>query len=310
MKIEQPPYFHSNGKVLLTGEYFVLQGAKSLAMPIKTGQSLLQLQNTAGSGVEWITRYQGKEVLTLKFSETLEIEACRPKEFNTDFLLRLLQAARAMNPEKWAQLNGSCLIADIEFAHNWGLGSSSSLISNIAWLFNLDPFRLHFAVSNGSGYDIACARSKQAIIYQLFDKQPIIKETTFCPDFHNELYFVYLGQKQDSAAEVSRFLKHKTVSPQDIQTIGELTEAFLQAASGSELGRVIREHEKLLSSHLGMKPVKQQYFSGFEGDIKSLGAWGGDLALVCWNQGEERLRSYFAGKNLHQLMRFNELISC
>ena len=32
--------FYSNGKLLLTGEYVVLDGAKSLALPTKYGQSL------------------------------------------------------------------------------------------------------------------------------------------------------------------------------------------------------------------------------------------------------------------------------
>jgi len=33
--------FYSNGKLLLTGEYVVLDGAKALALPTKKGQSLL-----------------------------------------------------------------------------------------------------------------------------------------------------------------------------------------------------------------------------------------------------------------------------
>ena len=33
--------FYSNGKLLITGEYVVLDGAKALALPTKFGQSLL-----------------------------------------------------------------------------------------------------------------------------------------------------------------------------------------------------------------------------------------------------------------------------
>ncbi len=32
--------FYSNGKLLLTGEYLVLDGAKALALPTKMGQNL------------------------------------------------------------------------------------------------------------------------------------------------------------------------------------------------------------------------------------------------------------------------------
>ena len=33
--------FYSNGKLLITGEYVVLDGAKALALPTKFGQSLV-----------------------------------------------------------------------------------------------------------------------------------------------------------------------------------------------------------------------------------------------------------------------------
>ena len=39
-------YFHSNGKLLLSGEYFVLDGAVALAIPTKFGQSLFVRQNS------------------------------------------------------------------------------------------------------------------------------------------------------------------------------------------------------------------------------------------------------------------------
>lgn len=310
MEFRESAYFHSNGKVLLTGEYLVLYGAKALAMPVATGQSLIHEHRNTGYYLQWTTLYRNAPVLELNFDENLNVQSCYPSDFDTSFLINLLQAAKKLNPLAWKQLQESSLLANIEFSHNWGLGSSSSLISNIAWLFDINPYTLHFLVSKGSGYDIACARSKQAILYQLTDNRPIVHEVSYQPAFRDELYFIYLGKKQDSAAEVSRFLKSKTVASQDILTVGELTDAFLQAANGTGLSKVIREHEKLLSSYLGIKPIKEQYFSNFEGEIKSLGAWGGDLALVYWTQGEERLRNYFSNKNLYELTPFNELISC
>ena len=36
--------FYSNGKLLITGEYVVLDGAKALALPTKFGQSLVVKQ--------------------------------------------------------------------------------------------------------------------------------------------------------------------------------------------------------------------------------------------------------------------------
>jgi len=41
--------FYSKGKLLLTGEYVVLDGAKALALPTKKGQSLIVQENDSSS---------------------------------------------------------------------------------------------------------------------------------------------------------------------------------------------------------------------------------------------------------------------
>ena len=43
----------ANGKLLLTGEYLVTRGAKSLAIPLKYGQSLFVSQNTNPRTLVW-----------------------------------------------------------------------------------------------------------------------------------------------------------------------------------------------------------------------------------------------------------------
>ncbi len=53
----------------------------------------------------------------------------------------------------------------LDFPRDWGLGSSSTLINNVAQWAQVDPFDLHFKVSNGSGYDIACANEDSPIVY-------------------------------------------------------------------------------------------------------------------------------------------------
>ena len=44
--------FRSHGKLLLTSEYVVLDGAKALALPTKFGQSLSILPNNKGN-ISW-----------------------------------------------------------------------------------------------------------------------------------------------------------------------------------------------------------------------------------------------------------------
>ena len=40
--------YYSNGKLLITGEYLVLDGAEALALPTKFGQNLI-IENASGS---------------------------------------------------------------------------------------------------------------------------------------------------------------------------------------------------------------------------------------------------------------------
>jgi hypothetical protein len=57
-----------------------------------------------------------------------------------------------------------------------------------------------------------------------------------------------------------------------------------------------------------MEPVKKMRFPGFKGAMKSLGAWGGDLVLVTWEESEEELRKYFDTKGLRLIFRYDDLI--
>jgi mevalonate kinase len=44
--------FYSNGKLLITGEYLVLDGAKALALPTKFGQNLT-VEEGANQEISW-----------------------------------------------------------------------------------------------------------------------------------------------------------------------------------------------------------------------------------------------------------------
>jgi mevalonate kinase len=44
--------FYSNGKLLITGEYLVLDGAKAFALPTKFGQKLI-IEETEGQIIHW-----------------------------------------------------------------------------------------------------------------------------------------------------------------------------------------------------------------------------------------------------------------
>jgi hypothetical protein len=54
--------------------------------------------------------------------------------------------------------------------------------------------------------------------------------------------------------------------------------------------------------------IKEDRFPDFPGEIKSLGAWGGDFAMVVSKEEEKDLLSYFSGKGLNTLFSFEEII--
>ncbi len=82
-------------------------------------------------------------------------------------LLKILLEAKRLNPNFLNGKMGYEVHTTLSFPREWGLGSSSTLISNIAQWANVDPFALLSETFNGSGYDIACAQHNRPIIYQI-----------------------------------------------------------------------------------------------------------------------------------------------
>jgi hypothetical protein len=119
---------------------------------------------------------------------------------------------------------------------------------------------------------------------------------------------LYSGQKKKTAKEVSSFLKEKTVSEQLIVEMSVLSEAFSVCQEQKEFNLLIRQHEKLIGNLIGQLPVKEQYFADFDGEIKSLGAWGGDFYLISTKLPFSGVEKYFANKGLSTMFRWDDLI--
>jgi hypothetical protein len=119
---------------------------------------------------------------------------------------------------------------------------------------------------------------------------------------------VYSGEKKKTDSEVSSFLKEKTVPEHLIAEMTALSEAFAICRLQNELNRLIIQHERLIAAVIGKTPVKSEYFADFEGEIKSLGAWGGDFYLVSSVLPFSRVKEYFENKGLNTLFRWDDLI--
>jgi len=306
-------HFYSNGKLLLTGEYLVLDGAKAFAIPTKFGQDLLvekieEPQIIWGSfdlnGNCWFEAIFELPKLRL-ISATFDSDKEGNAETIAETLLEILSEAKKMNPDFLNQGGGFIVKTKLTFPRNWGLGSSSTLINSIASWAKVDAFQLLWNSFRGSGYDIACAQNNSPIFYQLSDKKPIIEKVDFNPNFKQNLFFVHLNQKQDSKKGIAKFRQTKENISQQIHDISVISDAFLQTKSLLDFEKLMIEHEKIISSIIQQKPVKSELFPDYFGEIKSLGAWGGDFVMVT---GNEETPSYFKNKGFETILSYKEMI--
>ena len=278
--------FYSNGKLLLTGEYAVLDGALSLALPVRFGQ-FLEVEEQTKPVISWKSLdHENKTWYTAEFSVDLK-EENNHREYNIDkrpetyTLKTILQAAQNINPKFLTGKNGYRITTRLTFPRDWGLGSSSTLINNIALWAKADPYQLLRKSFPGSGYDIACANHMHPLTYQIKNGEPCVQEVTFTPPFQDQLFFVYLNRKQNSREGISQY--RKTVSDKKtlVHQISSITQRILQCRALHEFEVLLREHETIISNALELPTVKKLFFDDYtEGAVKSLGAWGGDFVLV------------------------------
>ena len=297
--------YYSNGKLLISGAYLILDGALALAVPVKYGQSL-KVEESSSAKIVWQTNINGKLWFNTEFDNHFNINITSNSDLSI-YLSNLLKAARRLNPNFIVDF-GYDVLSEINFDINWGLGSSSSLISNIAWWANVDPFQLFMLVANGSGYDIACARSEKAIHYHLNDGEADYEQVDFFPDFSGHIYFAYLGKKQNSEESILNYKQKANFSKNDVLSVSNISKAFLKAKEIGEFSRLMLEHERILGHVLARKPIKSIFFSDFDGEIKSLGAWGGDFVMITSKLPIEKIKNYFLGKGINILFTFDEIV--
>lgn len=298
-----------NAKLLLTAEYLVLNGAKALAVPLRFGQRLSVEGNRSGFILWKSMAHDGSVWFEGKYSVAdFKIIECNNPEIAI-YPQKLLQAAKKLNPDFCSATNGFQVIATLNYPLQWGLGSSSTLIAAIAGWAKVNPFELHFEVSKGSGYDIACAISPGPLLYQLSGQQANFESVVFNPLFADKIFFVYEGKKQDSAESIQKYKSRASnVDTKSIETASLLTQRMLNSVTLSEFEEVIREHEQLISDLIGVKPIKDLIFNDLPGEAKSLGAWGGDFCMLTWHDDPQLLPAYLKSKNLETWFNFSEIV--
>lgn len=297
--------YYSNGKLLLTGEYLVLNGAKSLAIPTKFGQDL-EVTPAVGKKIIW-TSYDADG--SIWFQDEFPFEAIVQKTSFDDkiknTLVEILYHAYLLNPDFIEHAEGYSIDTKLTFPRFWGLGTSSTLINNIGQWLQIDAFELLKNSFGGSGYDIACAQTNQAIIYQLLEEKPVFETVSFNPAFKEHIYFVYLNKKQNSKAAINNYL-NKQFSLEKIKLkIDKITTFVTETNDLNDFMAAMDKHEILLSDVLEQLTVKESLFPDFNGSIKSLGAWGGDFVMVV---SKENPLFYFAERGYETILKYEEMI--
>lgn len=300
--------FRANGKLLLSGEYLVLDGALALALPTRLGQTL-QLKTGERPGIEWESRdvddniwYHGHFRLPNWDLQESSDEA------TGQTLQKIGRAIHALQPGWLKDMHGVKIVTRLEFPRHWGLGSSSTLLALLAMASGADPYALLDASFGGSGYDLACAASDGPLLFQRNAGKAHFVKIPFSPVFQKQLYFVYLGKKQDSREGIARY---RALAQQDraaLREISRLSWEIATASSFHDFCTSLDAHESCISDALQLPRAKELFFPDFQGSIKSLGAWGGDFVLAASSLPPSDVHSYFSARGYEVCLQYENII--
>ena len=298
--------YYSNGKLLLSGEYLILDGAVGLAVPTSYGQSM-EVDKNLSALLTWESFDHNQQPW---FKVIFKLDDLSIQWVNGDknvalTLQRILQKALSLNPKFLDKNIGLTIKTYLDFPRAWGLGTSSTVINNLAQWAGVDAYQLLFESFGGSGYDIACAQNDSAILYQLNKGIHNVRTVLFQPAFRDHLYFVHLNRKQVSKDSIEKYKKRKPADSKTIERITNISESMVLCKTLKEFDLLLAEHESILATVLQKKTLQQSFFTDFGGQTKSLGAWGGDFFLAT---GDESTPGYFKGKGFKTVIPFSLMI--
>ncbi len=297
--------FYSNGKLFISGEYLVLDGADAFALPTKFGQDLVVTEGE-NQIIEWKSYDYDKQLWfenVISFDEVINNIDSEVETVKTT-LINILHEAYLLNPEFIKQSKGYRITTNLTFPRNWGLGTSSTLINNIAQWTKINAFTLLKNSFGGSGYDIACAQNNTPILYRI--ENNFVEPVIFNPDFTENIHFVYLNKKQNSKTAIQAYNKHKDQNlAKSVAENNKITKAILNAKTLKDFAYAVEKHEIHLSNIMEIKTIKEIAFSDFNGTVKSLGAWGGDFVMVV---SKEDPKDYFTSKGYDVILSYDEMI--
>ena len=297
--------FKSNGKILLTSEYLVLDGAKAIALPSKLTQDLY-VEQCDKEIIEW----QGiDEKGNVWYEENFYLknnDLVYSAEKNNTSEKLLLLFNHILKTREVKDILGNKFSTKLNFKREWGLGTSSTFVNNLAKWANIDPYRLLFSAFKGSGYDIACCDVNNPIIFEKKQNSINVKNITFNPPFIENIFLIHLDKKQNTQTSITNYLRNKSKKNDLIKRINLISEEMLQCKNLNHFEDLIVEHESIISQAISQEPIQKLTFNDYNlGKIKSLGAWGGDFILVTSKNND---LSYFNNKGFETILKLSDLV--
>ena len=283
--------FYSNGKVLLTGEYSVLNGSLAIGLPTKMGQDML-VENILNEKISWLSFNMNSEKWFECLFDLKSLNVLDTSDKNISLRLKkILESSRDLN-SKFLK-TGKKIITNLDFDYKWGLGTSSTLINNISKWAEINPYELLKKTFGGSGYDLACAEANSPILFSLNSGKEKVIPVNFNPILKKNLFFIYQNKKQNTKKSLEEYQNQNLFDKSTINRISKISQDLMSTSNINEFRKLIDYHENIMSSVLKIDSINKK-FSDYEGSIKSLGAWGGDFFLAV---GPEDSLDYFKKRN-------------
>ena len=297
--------FKSNGKILLCSEYLVLEGAKAIALPSRLTQDL-QVTKCQNKLIEWQSFDENNDLwFEEKFyfsGSDLKYDSKKNRTSEKILILfKYLLKTKGVN-----DILGNKFLTKLNFKREWGLGTSSTFVNNLAKWAKTDPYKLLFSAFNGSGYDIACCDVKNPILFQKKQNSISIENIIFNPPFIENLYLVYLEKKQNTQTSIINYFNIKSDRKDLIEKVNFITEEIIKCKDLNQFEDLIVEHENIIARATSQEPIQQSVFPAYsQGKIKSLGAWGGDFILVTSKNND---LSFFKNKGYNTILKLSDLV--
>jgi hypothetical protein len=290
--------FFSHGKILLIGEYAVMAGIEALALPVADGQwmNVWEIPAKGVSKLIWQSKEPDGEVWfecridtdIMHVSETTDEEISKT-------LVKLLREIQVHHPalfeHRTLRVENEC-----EFNRNYGLGTSSTLVSNLSKWSGVDAFTLQKLAFGGSGYDVAVGQLGKPLVYWIENEKPCWGPWLLSPELTAGWFLAFPNKKQnsrDSLADVNDKLNAMKSDTMVLQQLNAVVNAVKHPRSLPLLEAMLEMWQALLSQRLDLPrawdTLELEPLQG--GLCKWLGAWGGDVILInqkTWNTYPEK----------------------